>query len=341
MAAKLEFGLMIRGQFPQGDDMRVRFKEVLEQARLAEELGFSSIVKGSHYSSWPFQYLQQFPFLARVAAAAPRLRLVLGLVLLPLHKPLDIAEQVATLDVISDGKVVFGTGIGYRDVEFKAFGTTQKEAAGRFEECLIAIKRLWSEEFVDMVGSHFELKGANCTVKPVQKPMPPIWIGANADPAIRRAARMSDAWYVNPHNKIDTIARQLEIYKRELDACGKPFPSEFPMMREVFVAKNRAEAIKLARPSLEVKYKAYHEWGQDKVMPKDDHFDLDFDELMNDRFLFGSPAEVSEQILGLVRRFGITNLVTGIHWPGMSQQLVVDQMHMLAEDVFPAVRQAL
>ncbi|MSO75676.1 MAG: LLM class flavin-dependent oxidoreductase [Alphaproteobacteria bacterium] len=341
MPRKIEFGLMIRGQFPQGDDMRVRFKEVLEQARLAEKLGFTSVVKGSHYSSWPFQYLQQFPFLARVAAEAPSLRLVLGLVLLPLHKPLDIAEQVATLDIISDGKVVFGTGIGYREVEFKAFGTTQKDAARRFEECLIAIKRLWSEEFVDMMGSHFELKGANCTVKPVQKPMPPIWIGANADPAIRRAARMSDAWYVNPHNKIETIARQLDVYKRALDECGKPFPAEFPMMREVFVARGRAQAIQLARPSLEVKYKAYHEWGQDKVMPKADHLDLDFDELMNDRFLFGSPAEVTDQILDLVRRFGITNLVTGIHWPGMSQQLVVDQMHMLAEEVFPAVRRAL
>jgi hypothetical protein len=100
------------------------------------------------------------------------------LVLLPLHKPIEIAEQLATLDIMCDGKLVFGCGIGYRDAEFNAFGVTRKEAARRFEECLLAVKRLW-KGFVDMTGSHFVLDHANSTVKPLQKPMPPIWIGAN------------------------------------------------------------------------------------------------------------------------------------------------------------------
>ncbi len=117
---------------------------------------------------------------------------------------------------------------------------------------------------------------------------------------------MADAWFVNPHNKLATLARQMDVYKRELDACGKLFPAEFPMAREVFVARSRDEAIRLARPSLEVKYKAYRDWGQDKVMPASDHFDLDFAELIEDRFLLGSPAEVTEQILDLRRRFGVT-----------------------------------
>ena len=155
-----------------------------------------------------------------------------------------------------------------------------------------------------MKASYFELDNANCTVLPVQKPMPPVWIGANANVGIRRAARMADTWFINPHNKIDTIAEQMEVYKRALDDCGKPFPDELPMAREVFVAPTRAEAIRLARPSLEAKYKAYKDWGQDKVMPSGDAFSTDFEELMNDRFLFGSPAEVTEQILVLQRRFG-------------------------------------
>ena len=75
---------------------------------------------------------------------APSLRLIPGVVLLPLHKPLEVAEQIATLDVMSGGKVVFGCGIGYREVEFKAFGTTLKQAGPRFEECLEAVKRLWT-----------------------------------------------------------------------------------------------------------------------------------------------------------------------------------------------------
>jgi alkanesulfonate monooxygenase SsuD/methylene tetrahydromethanopterin reductase-like flavin-dependent oxidoreductase (luciferase family) len=336
----MRFGVIIRGQYPQGDDMRVRLQEDLDAARRAQELGYDCVAKGSHYSSHPFQYIQQIPYLCQVALVAPKLRLIPGVVLLPLHSPLHVAEELASLDVMCDGKLIFGAGIGYREVEFQAFNTTQKESGHRFEECLTAVKRLWSEDFVTMQGSYFRLDNANCTVMPVQKPMPPVWIGANANVGIRRAARMADAWFINPHNKIDTIAEQMEVYKRALDAAGKPFPAELPMAREVFVAPSRAEAIRLARPSLEAKYKAYRDWGQDKVMPAGDHFDLNFEELMQDRFLFGSPAEVVEQILVLKRRFGVDTLILGIHWVGMPASLAMEQMQLLAEEVFPAVNSA-
>ncbi|HTI79749.1 MAG TPA: LLM class flavin-dependent oxidoreductase [Acetobacteraceae bacterium] len=336
----MRYGLIIRGQYPQGDDMRLRQREDLEVAKRAEELGYDCVAKGSHYSSYPFQYIQQIPFLTQVAMVAPKLRLIPGVVLLPLHSPLHVAEELASLDVLCDGKLVFGAGIGYREIEFKAFGTTLKQAGKRFEECLTAIKRLWSEDFVTMKASYFELDGVNCTTMPLQKPMPPIWIGANIDVGIRRCARMADAWFVNPHNKLETLARQLDVYKRELEACGKPFPAEFPMAREVFVARSRDDAIRLAKPYLEAKYKAYRDWGQDKVMPASDHFDLNFDELVDDRFLIGSPAEVTEQIIDLRRRFGVTTLILGIHWVGMPQSLVLEQMQLLAEEVFPAVEKA-
>ena len=308
--------------------------------RRAEALGFDGLVKGSHYSAHPLQSLQQIPFLAQVATLAPRLRLICGLVLLPLHKPLDIAEQLATLDILSGGKLVFGCGIGYRDVEFKAFGLTRREAAARFEEGLAAVKRLWTEDFVDMTGTHFVLDRANSTVKPLQKPHPPIWIGANADIAVRRAARLGDCWYINPHSTLTTLARQMEIYRRALDEYGKPFPAELPMRREVFVAHSRDEAIRLARPYLETKYKTYREWGQDKVMPEGDDFDHDFAELLADRFLIGSAAEIADQLIDLQRRFGMNHLVASLHWPGMPNSLALEQMQILAEEVMPMVRRS-
>jgi alkanesulfonate monooxygenase SsuD/methylene tetrahydromethanopterin reductase-like flavin-dependent oxidoreductase (luciferase family) len=334
----MEFSLIIRGQHPEGDDMRARLKDDLDLVRRAEQLGFNAVVKGSHYSAHPLQSLQQIPFLAQAAVISPKLRLVCGLVLLPLHKPLDIAEQLASLDIMCGGRLVFGCGIGYRDVEFKAFGVIRKEAAARFEECLLAVKRLWTEEFVDMTGSHFVLEQANSTVKPLQKPMPPIWIGANADVAIRRAARLGDCWYINPHSTLTTLARQMDLYRRELDQCGKPFPAELPMRREVFVARTREEAIRLARPSLEMKYRTYREWGQDKVMPAGDDFDHGFDELLEDRFLIGSPAEITERLIDLGQRFGVNHLVASVHWPGMPNSLAVEQMQILAEEVMPLVR---
>lgn len=336
----IQFGVMNRGQFPEGTDPSLALDSMLEQVRVADSVGFHSFMKGSHFSTAPFVDFMQVPFLARAVAEAPNMRPLAGVVLLSLHKPLEVAENFAAIDVMSGGKLIFGVGLGYRDIEFKAFNVPRKRAARRLEDNITAIKRLWSEEYVDMKAEHFELDGARCTVRPVQQPMPPIWTGANADVAIERAARMTDAWFINPHSRIDTIARQVDVYKNALDAAGKEFPpKEFPMMREVVVAESRDKAMRMAQPYLEAKYAAYHKWGQDKAMPTGDNdLGLDYDDLIKDRFLFGSPAEVTEQILRIIREFGVNHFVFGIQFPGMPQSMVLDQMHTLSEEVFPAVQ---
>jgi len=145
---------------------------------------------------------------------------------------------------------------------------------------------------------------------------------------------------VNPHNRIDTIVRQVEVYKRALDECGKPFPKEFPARREVFVAKSRSEAIRLCAPFLGAKYQAYAEWGQGRAMPAGDNdLGLAFDDLTRDRFLLGSPDEVAEQMLALQQATGINHLIMSLQWPGMPQSMALDQLRILAEEVFPSVRQ--
>src|SRR5262245_21995094 len=152
----LTCGLFVRGQYHAGDDMRKRFEEVKAQVRLADQLGFSDLLTGMHYAAAPLQQYQLIPLLARLLGETERMRIITGIILLSLHKPLDIAEQLATLDVMSNGRLVFGAGLGYRDVEFKAFGTTAQERVQRLEENLEAIKRLWTEDDVSMKGSHFE-----------------------------------------------------------------------------------------------------------------------------------------------------------------------------------------
>lgn len=336
----VQFGIMNRGQYNWGDDMQARFGELLEQARLAEKLGYDSFMKGSHFSSYPLHDFNQVTYLSRIMAECPSLRLNAGIVLLPLHKPLEVAEQFANIDLMSGGKLIFGAGLGYRDVEFKAFGIERQNITRHLEENIIAIRRLWTEEKVSMKGTGWELVDATCSIRPIQNP-PPFWIGANADKAIERAARLVDAWFVSPHNRIDTTLRQMEIYKRALDAAGKPFPAEFPMMRECCIAPTRGEAMKIANDYLVHKYAAYHEWGQDKVMPEGDN-DLGqrIDELAKDRFLIGTPDEVTEQILTVTRECGVNHVVLGVQFPDMPHSLVMDQMQMLAEDVFPKVRSA-
>src|SRR3984893_14677000 len=192
-----------------------------------------------------------------------------------------------------------------------------------------------------MKGEDWELDHASCPIKPLQKPTPPIWIGANADIAVKRAARIGDCWYINPHNTLATIERQMDLYKSALDEYGKPFPTEVPMRREVFVAPTRAEAIRRAQPYLEEKYKAYRAWGQDKVMPTGDDFEHGFAELLQDRFLLRPPAEVAEQMIRLNRRLGVNHIVASVHWPGMPNSLALDQLQILAEEVVPQVRRGL
>jgi alkanesulfonate monooxygenase SsuD/methylene tetrahydromethanopterin reductase-like flavin-dependent oxidoreductase (luciferase family) len=337
-----DFGLMTRAQYRRDEDVPARFTELMEQARLAEKLGYVSFVKGQHFSSHPFYEIQQLPLLCRVAAEAPSLRLVTGINLLTLHKPLDIAEQIATLDLMSNGKVVFGCGLGYREVEYKGFGVAKGQGAKRFEENLEAIKQLFTGEAVTMKGSHFELDDARISVPLVQTPRPPIWIGANADVAIKRAARMGDVWYISAHHRFDTLQRQFDLYRRELDRLGKPLPEEIPFRREIFVADSRAQAIEMVRPYLGLKYSAYHQWGQDKVMPEGDN-DLgqDFDDLMQGRFVLGSPDEVAEEIIKFHRAFGVNHMPLCLQWPGMPQSMTLEAMHRFAEEVLPRVRQGI
>jgi len=338
----MQFGLMMRGQFPQEDDIAAHFQQMLEQARLAERLGFDSITKGAHYSTHPLQDLQQVPFLARIAAEAPSLRLNTGVLLLPLHKPLDVAEQIGTLDIMTGGKVIFGCGVGYRDVEFEAFGMTRPERGRRFEENLNAILRLWTEEKVTLKGSHFNLVDAGCSSKPVQKPHPPVWIGGSADAVIRRAARMGTCWYIGPNDRLDAVADQVETYKRALDDAGKPFPDEFPFRREVFVAKTREEAYRLCKEPVMTKYKAYHAWGLGRSRPGEtDELGQPFEDLMQDRFFIGSPEDVADQIVKFHKRVGMNHVVMSMHWPGLEVARSMESMEIFAEEVMPLVRQAI
>ncbi len=340
MTQGFQFGLVVRGQAEEGEDIARRFQETLAFARLADRLGFDSLTKTAHYSAHPFQMLQMVPMLARFAAEAPRLRLNAGVLLLPLLSPLHVAEEFATLDVITGGKIILGVGLGYRDVEFKAFGVPRAQRARRFEANLIAIKRLWTETTVSMTTPYFELDGASCSPQPLQKPHPPIWVGANADPAVERAARLGDCWYIGPAVAIGALQRQLDLYKRALDGAGKPFPAEFPMRREVFVARTRDEAIRLCAPYLGAKYKAYHNWHQE--MPEGDRgLGQEFEALIEDRFIIGSPDEVAEQIISLHRRLGVNHIVMSTEWAGMPESLAVETIEMMAREVFPRVRQVL
>jgi alkanesulfonate monooxygenase SsuD/methylene tetrahydromethanopterin reductase-like flavin-dependent oxidoreductase (luciferase family) len=293
---------------------------------------------GQHYLSTPFQEIQTLPALARLAAEAGPMRIGATVLLLPLLNPVDVAEQVATLDVISEGRFIFGAGLGYREQEYEAFGVQGKERVPRFLESLEVIKRLWSEDEVTHHGRFYHLTRARLALRPVQKPHPPIWFAANNDGAVARSARLADAWVINPHATLEILRQQVALYRKALQAAGKPFPAELPIIKELYVAPDRRTAIEECRPFLEAKYKAYGSWGQDKALPQGESFDVAFEELVQDRFVIGDPDDCIRELRRHVDLLGVNCFIFRIQWPGMEQARVLRTIALLAERVMPALR---
>jgi alkanesulfonate monooxygenase SsuD/methylene tetrahydromethanopterin reductase-like flavin-dependent oxidoreductase (luciferase family) len=333
----MKFGLIVSKQHPPGVSMVERFREHIDQVRAARDAGFDLIVMGQHYLSTPFQETQTLPSLARLAAEAGRMRVGATVLLLPLLNPVDVAEQVATMDVITEGRFIFGAGLGYREEEYEAFGVQGKERVPRFLECLDVITRLWTEEEVTHHGRFFNLTRARLVLKPVQKPHPPVWFAANNDAAVERSARMADAWVINPHAKLEVLQRQMALYRTALQAAGKPLPAELPIIKELYVAPDRRAATVECRPFLEAKYKAYGSWGQDKALPAGDHFERGFEELVRDRFIIGDPDDAVRELRRYVDALGVNCFIFRIQWPGMEQAKVLRTIRLLAERVMPAL----
>ncbi len=335
----MKVGIFLTNQQKLEADMVSRFNDQITMLHTARDRGWDSVMFGQHYlNEGDNQQLQIVPFLARMAAEAGDMQLGLGILLLNLHNPVYTAETVATLDIICRGNFIFGIGLGYRDVEFDAFGVPKGQRVNRFVDYLDLVQRLWAEESVSYDSPECKLDNVRMNIRPVQKPRPPIWIAANNDPAIRRAAKLGDSWFINPHAAIDTIRRQMQIYRDELDQLGKPFPAELPVVKEVFCARDRATALELAGPYLEGKYRDYATWGQDKVLPGSEDFTQSFDKLSEGRFVLGSPEECYEQLRPYWEEFGVNHLLIRTNWAGMPLYNSLSSMRLISDELLPALR---
>jgi alkanesulfonate monooxygenase SsuD/methylene tetrahydromethanopterin reductase-like flavin-dependent oxidoreductase (luciferase family) len=327
----VRFSLFVAAQHPPGDDPAARLWEHIEQVRFVRDAGFHSIFAGQHFLPAPYQMLQPVPLLARLAAEAGDLRVGAGILLLPLLNPVEVAEQAATLDVLTGGRFVLGVGLGYRDEENAAFGLPA-DRVRVYREKLDVVTRLLEGEEVTASGHGYQLEGARLAPRPLQRPRPPIWMAANSDAAVRRAARLADTWYVNPHTTVVEVERQLALFRAERGSE----PTELPLMREACVAPTDDEALALAARYLVPKYAAYVEWGQSDVLPRSDTLRREWDDLRAGRFIVGGPETAVEQIRALAG-LGVTELVLRVQWPGLPQRDALRTLELLASDVLPHV----
>lgn len=335
----MRIGLFLTNQQPLGTDQVTAFAEQLELVRTARDAGWDSVFAGQHYLSESVTHIQPLPYLARLSSEAGDMRIGLGILLLALQNPLDVAENFASLDVVTGGRLTLGVGLGYRDVEYEAFGLGKVGRVARFEANLDILLRLWAGEEVDADLPWCRLSAARLNLLPAQQPRPPIWMAANSDAAVQRAARLADAWMVNPHATISTIRRQAELYRTTRVQSGTGLGSGLPVMREIFCAKDRATAVELAAPYLSEKYRTYAQWGQDKVMPEAESFDIAYDQLAEERFIVGSPEDCLEALLPWRDEVQADAFIFRTHWAGMPMLSARHSIELLAKEVVPVLQQ--
>ncbi|MGH8869164.1 MAG: LLM class flavin-dependent oxidoreductase [Actinomycetes bacterium] len=329
-------GLLVTNQQLPERDHVAALEEQLRLVRAARESGWDSVFAAQHYLSGSFAHIQPLPYLGRIAAESGDMRVGVVIHLLALANPVDTAEGYAGLDVVCGGRLTFGVGLGYREIEYAAFGVPPEQKVRRLTENLRIVEELWAGKEVTADLPWCRLDGASLNLLPVQRPRPPIWMAANSDGAVRRAARLADTWIINPHATFDTIERQLGLFAAERAAHGLEPPEELPLIREVFCAPTRREAVDLAGPLLARKYEVYADWGQDAVMPDKESFRMPYEELERSRFVVGSPEDCIEQLLPW-RRLGVDHFVFRTDWPGMPAAGALSSVDLLAKEVVPAL----
>ena len=312
---------------------------LIEQVRMADAAGFDAFSMGEHYNIPGLQRLHQVPALARLCAEAQNCAVGTAVTLLGLRHPVTIATELASLDVINNGKSFAAFGLGYRDEELNAFDLTKTQRFRRFVEGIEIIKRLWTEDHVSYEGSEFKITDATVDPKPLQKPRPPIWIAANSDAAVERAARMGDGWIIGPHSAIEELQKQVALFRRAWKAAGKNGTPDVPVIREAFVARSRKEAVEKARPCLEQLYRSiYIKWKQNEAMTNPNELSWAFDRLAEQRFILGSPEECIDQIKEYESRLGATHMLVRFDWtPGLPQQEILASMKLFGERVIQQI----
>lgn len=333
----MRLALWLASQHLPTDDMRTRLDEHLEQTRLAGEFGFAGVFSIEHYLAPQYQMFHQPTFLARVAAESGSMLVGTGVSLVSLHNPVELADTMATLDIVTGGRAVLGAGVGYRQEEFDAFGVERRSAGRVFEAKLDVIDKLWAGEVVDAEGAGYRISGGRSTLRPVQQPRVPIWIGAHTERTIRRAARLGDSWFIGPNATVDVLEQQLALYRQARADEALPPPACLPLSREVFIDETRERAWERARPYLEAKYASYAAWGQRRVLSQGESLDVGDAELGRDRFLIGNPEEVLQGLLEWESRLGVDMIILRMQWPGLPGEDALRALRLLGREVAPEV----
>jgi len=233
---KLQFGIatpQIHGEFP------VDQEEIRNGIQRAEALGFHSLwVQEQAGLRAAAGALEGVSMLSYAAALTRKARLGNAVFLINLRNPILLAKSLASLDQLSQGRVIFGVGLGAVTRLYAAYGLSPERRVARFVEALTLIKKLWVEDKVNFDGQFWQLKEASLLPKPLQKPHPPIWFGAHSAPAVRRAVKMGDGFVGAGSSSTADFKALVEALRQALDEAHRD-PEGFTVAKRVYIAVDR------------------------------------------------------------------------------------------------------
>jgi alkanesulfonate monooxygenase SsuD/methylene tetrahydromethanopterin reductase-like flavin-dependent oxidoreductase (luciferase family) len=320
-------------------------RDWIANAAELEELGYDSLQTIEHHFQ-PDGH-QPSPLLALAAAAAvtERIRLATNILLVSLYNPVKLAEDVAVLDQLSGGRVTLGVAPGYVTGEFDGLMVPYAERFKRFEEALDILQLAWTQETFAYEGKHFRVPETRLSPRPLQDPHPPLWYGVSGPKLLRRAAQRRCVLSASPRHTEAELREHFAAYEAHGAEVGF-VAAERPIMRGVFVAPTREEAVAIAGPAATHLFRELygkHSASGERALKNDrgelvaDDATVDF-ETFKGRYVVGTPDDAIEQIARLRDELGMTELSCWMQLPGISGEDALASARLFAREVIPAFR---
>lgn len=332
----MKFGVWyhLRNPAPWRRDPGKLYAATLDQIVVAEELGYDSVWTSEHHFTEDGYLPSSLLFLAAAAARTSRVRLGTLILLLPLHHPLRVAEDAAVLDLISGGRLDLGVAAGYRVEEFEVFGVPHAERGSRVEEGIEVLRGAWAEGPFTYEGKHFRYRDVNVTPKPLQQPHPPLWMGGQSKPAIRRAARLGCHLLPSSTTDFDLV----RFYHDALRQHGRD-PADYRMkcFRPLYCTADGARGWEEVKSHLLYQHNLYRRWYRqagDSEAPELSNPD----DLPRQTYIVGTPDDCERAIRELQQQLPFDEFVFWSHPPGFPVERATASLELFAREVIPRFR---
>ena len=339
----MDIGTFLLMQSPSARSSEEIYARGLEQAQAAEALGFRNVWLGEHHFS-TYGYLSRPLQLATyIAAKTTRLRVGTAVIVVPLHHPLLVAEEIAMLDVLSGGRADVGLGRGYQRYEFERFGLQLDSGGQRWDEGLDILLKAFERKPFTYEGKLYNIPETSIYPKPVQKPRPPIWITAQSpysiEAAVRRGLNVLTGGFGVPIERLADFGR---FFGKVVEDTKPPRQPLVGVQRAVYVTKDAAdarEAAEQARWNMRVTLSLrnnYERVENGHAIPIPAKSEPTIDELL-DRFLVvGTPDTCIRQIKRVQEVVGLSHFNCSFWFGDVDQSRVLRSMELFAHEVMPA-----